>query len=133
MHRRGVLMVIAAAGLAGCTPAPLESPTYAWLSISTIDWQADEPLSLEIDSDAWVVPIGDIGVVTPALDAPAEVRVIGAESCRTYASLQIAPLSASSIAFRSDGSVSVVVASGTERPSGPDLPERNRVICPVDS
>jgi hypothetical protein len=127
-----LLVAIAAAGLAGCTPAPLESPTYAWLSISTIDWQADEPLSLEIDGDAWVVPIDDIGVVTPALDAPSEVRVIGAESCRTYASLEIAPLSAGSISFLSDGSV-IVDASATEHASGPGLPERNPVVCPADS
>jgi hypothetical protein len=133
MHRRRVVLAIAAAGLAACTPAPLESPTYAWLSVSTIDWQADEPLSLEIDGDAWVVPIGDIGVVTPDLDAPSELRVIGAESCRTYASLEIAPLSASSISFRPDGSVSIVDASATELNSGPGLPERTPVVCPVDS
>ena len=133
MHRRRALMAIAAAGLAGCTPAPLESPTYAWLSVSTVDWQADEPLSLEIDGDAWVIPIGDIGVVTPALDAPSEVRVIGAESCRTYVSLEIAPLSASRISFLPDGSVSIVDASATEHPSGPGLPERNPVVCPANS
>jgi hypothetical protein len=133
MHGRRVLTAIAAAGLAGCTPAPLESPTNAWLSVSTIDWEAEEPLSLEIDGDAWVVPIGDIGVVTPDLDAPSEVRLIGAKTCRTYASLEIAPLSARSISFRADGSVSIVDASATELNSGPGLPERNPVVCPADS
>ena len=120
------LISIVAVILAGCassTPEPTTArPAQTWLAV--YGPFPSEPMSLEIGESAWSITTGGGGgVVTPDLTDQANVRVIGIETCREYASFDITPGSAWIIRFATDGSVTVADAAGRAREMGPGLVE----------
>ncbi len=129
------LISILVMGLAGCAPAAPETRpepgVQTWLALrGPPDWIASEPMSLEIAERGWqITSDGGLGVVTPNLTGPAEVRLIGVETCREYAALDIAPGSAWIIRFATDGSVIVEDAAGQAQEMGPGLVDGPRSSC----
>ncbi len=87
-------------------------------------------MTLEVGEAAWsITPPGVGGVVTPDLADPAEVRLVGVETCREYAAFDITPGSAWIMRFAADGSVTVEDAAGGAREMGPGLVEGPRSNC----
>jgi len=87
-------------------------------------------MSLEIAGRAWTItPEGGGGVVMEALAERVEVRLVGDDDCRVYASLDAAPGSAHIIRFAADGSVGLEDVTGGFLDMGPALVERDPSNC----
>jgi hypothetical protein len=107
-------------------------PAQTWIGISgPPDWTPPEELRLEVAGEAWGLRVQDGGgVVTPELQATAFVRLIGVESCETYAGFEAEPGSAHAIRFADDGSAEVIDVTGQPTEMGPGLTESPPTRCP---
>ncbi len=134
MRRVLALTWIIAISLAGCAfplPEPTQSPAQVWLAVyGPRDWIPSESMNLRIGEGVWsITPSGGGGVATPDLTQQATVRLIGMETCREYASFDIAPGSAWIIRFAPDDSVTVEDAAGQAHEMGPGLVEGSPNEC----
>ena len=131
LPRPRVTWLVALAVLLGaCLTQP--SGPQTWIGIyGPQDASLPEEMRLEVGDAAWGVgALSGGGVVTPALDEPAFVRLIGVNSCRTYASFEASPGSAYTIRFGADGPPEVTDITGDPTEMGPGLVDAPLTSCP---
>ena len=142
MSSRATTMILALA-LSACATdlPPTESPYPSaasdpgdpddsgrtWVMVTgPADSEAPEDLVLEIGDTAW---LGYGGVASVETEEALDVRLIGQESCRSFAAFSAPPASMWVIRFAADGTVAVEDVTGGAMELGPALTERDPSGC----
>jgi hypothetical protein len=110
-------------------PAPSDLPGQMWVAVTgPANSEAPEDLVLEIGDTAW---FGYGGVVSVETQSALGVRLVGRESCRSYASFEAPAGTMWVIRFADDGTAGVEDWTGQGMDSGPALGEREPSACPA--
>lgn len=136
MIRAFVLVLVLALSACALEPRASEAPATStvsalagqtWVAVTgPANSEAPEDLVLEIGDTAWFGYGGVVGVETAGV---LEVRLVGRESCRSYASFSAAAGSMWVIRFAQDGTVGVEDWTGQGMDAGPALGEREPSGC----
>jgi heat shock protein HslJ len=108
--------------------SPMPTRDVTWVAvIGPADARPPEDLVLEIGGMAWD---GYGGVVSLPTSGSTEVRLLGRETCRTYAKFVAKSGSMSVIRFSKDGQVTIEDVTGRGIEAGPALAHRQLSDCP---
>ena len=119
-----LISVVLAMAAAGCGLPPAEVTVTV---TGPADWEPPEELVLEIGDTGWHGSRGVAGVV---IDAIVEVRLVDAESCRSYMSLFAEPGTSWVIRFDASGAAHVEDWTGRDIDLGPAMPPGELSGCP---
>lgn len=109
--------------------APSEVPGQLWVAVTgPADSEGPEDLVLEIGDTAW---FGYGGVISVETQSALDVRLVGRESCRSYAGFEAPAGTKWVIRFADDGTVGVEDWTGRLMDLGPALGEREPSGCPA--
>lgn len=111
-------------------PVPTPAATgETWIVVTgPADWVAPEPMSLVIGDTQWNAD--SHGVVSVALGARADVRLIGIIPCTVYADFDVDAGDSWVIRFDASGTVGVEDVTGGGMEAGPGLgPDRRLWVC----
>ena len=113
--------------VAPATTTVSEPASQTWVAVhGPGDSEAPEDLVLEIGDTAW---FGYGGIVSVETAGVLDVRLVGRESCRSYASFSAAAGTRWVIRFAEDGTVGMEDWTGQGMDSGPALGEREPSGC----
>jgi hypothetical protein len=134
MFRGFALFVVFALSACATDAAPTEMPARSdppgqtWVAVTgPANFEAPEDLVLEIGETAW---FGYGGVVSVETQSALDVRLVGRESCRSYASFEAPAGTMWVIRFADDGTVAIEDWTGRGMDAGPALGEREPSGCP---